>query len=131
MQYEILLRGKDGKLQGGHSIKTPGDAPQSIAQAQWPDVCNAINKATLAALDDCRADLEAVKAELDAYKKQGVQAAKAVVQVVEDQSIDAEATALTCKAIALQILTPEIERQRQALLAQQAEIAAKLEAIGL
>ncbi len=96
MDYEILIRGKNGAYMGGHRQATPRDLPEPITLAQWPDVCASINKATLATLDDCRAELEAVKAELDAYKKQGVQAAKAVVQVVEDPSIDAESTALTC-----------------------------------
>jgi hypothetical protein len=129
MDYEILLRGKDGKLQGGHSIKTPGDAPQSITLAQWPDVCNAINKATLATLDDCRAELEAVKAELDAYKKRGLDTAKYVVKVVDDPNISPEQTGILCKQAALGVMENEIERTRQALLAQRAEIDARLNGI--
>lgn len=129
MDYEILIRGKNGAYAGGHRQATPRDLPEPITLAQWPEVCASINTATFAELERVTAELDAAKGELDAYKKQGVQAAKAVVQVVEDQSINAEQTALTCKAIALQILTPEIERQRQALISQQAEITAKLEAI--
>lgn len=129
MDYEILIRGKAGQYSGGHRIATPGALPEPITNAQWPDVCASINTAALAELERVTAELDATKAALEAYKAQGLQAAKAVVSVVDNQSIDDKETALACKQIALQVLTPEIEHERQALLAQQAEIAAKLEAI--
>lgn len=129
MDYEILIRGKAGQYSGGHRIATPGALPEPITAAQWPDVCASINTAALAELERITVELDATKAALDAYKAQGLQTAKAVVSVVENKAIDDKETALACKQIALQVMAGEIERERQALLAQQAEIAAKLEAI--
>lgn len=145
--YEFLLRGKEnGAYSGAHVIDVAGGKARGIKVGDWPVLLGVLNDRLIARVDEVEAEAVALKAEheaeidtlkadkeaelktqaeayaalqaeMGAYKAQGRQAAQAVVAVVDNVDIDAEQTAATCKAIALQVLIPDRERKRLAALA--------------
>lgn len=71
-------------------------------------------------------ELRAVVAELDQLKATATRAAQAVVAVVENEAIDAEQTAIACREIAINVLTPVRDREIAEAKARIAEAQARL-----
>ena len=130
---ELTVRlNPDGTFDAAHKRDALGTA-YPVDASELPDLINMVNAAAIARVgvllveaDASKVAIEKLEVELAAYKAQGIKAAQAVVAVVDNNKVDAEQTAVTCKAIALEVLAPERERQRLAALKRLAE--AQLEA---
>lgn len=130
--YEILIRGNDGQLSGCHVIDEPGGMPRAITTADLAAIAPEINAAAIAqtetlvadhaaALADKEAELFTAQnalAELIEYKDAMVSRVSAVLQSGDPAQYE---------ALAQEFLTPAQELERQAILAQIAELQAKLE----
>ena len=109
--YEIKIRWNGTEFHASMQEKE-GDQFRFIPDSTWPELCETINTdalATIAAqmqvIADISATLAAVRAELAAYKAQGVQAAQAVLTANDKEAAN---------AIALDVLKNKRERDIEA-----------------
>lgn len=100
----VQVRDEDGV---GRNLAL-GDLPASLA---------VVNEAALLSV----AELAAVRAQIDAYKTRGLQAAQAVLDAPDKETAD---------AIALDIKRDEKERNRLAALKRLAEVQAEVDSYG-
>ena len=128
MKELLVLANNDGSFIGAH-IRIDGHATP-VFEADLPAIFAELNASVIDRATQLAASLEAVTAELGALKETAARAAQAVVAVVDNPDVDDAQTAAACKQIAVQVLTPVRERDRQALLKLAAETAAKLAALG-
>lgn len=143
--YEILLRGDaNGNYQGGHFIATPGGDAQPITDAQWPGVVKGLNDNFLATADKLNAErksqdeataeevakrLGPILNELETLKAKAQWAIEQSASAIADPSLDAESTVARIALVIAEVQKPEIEREREALLAEQAAIQERLAAL--
>ena len=109
MVNELTISFKDGVMTGVQVRDADGIA-RGLKAGDLAAQLATVNESALM----CADELVALKTELTAYKAQGVQAAQAVVAVVDNPNISDAQTAVTCKAIALEILKNKKERDIEA-----------------
>lgn len=116
--YTILIRNNDGII-GAAVYDTPTSDARPILAADWPEIGNEVNAATLEQL----AAQELELTELRAYKAKIIETASELKTKVADPAFDSEQAAIDAYD---KVLLPEKELKRKALEQQQAEIAAQL-----
>jgi hypothetical protein len=131
MQQRILIVLNEGAFQGASITNDVGD-PQPLDLAALAALVPTINSAAIAQTDLLAADhaaaiaakdaeltaSQAALAELTAYKEEMIERVSSVLQSGDPAQYEALAT---------EFLTPAQELERQAILAQIAELQAKLE----
>jgi len=123
--YEILIRGKDGKISGAHALDTPTSDARPLTPEDLAAIAPAINAAALATIAGHAEEIAAKDAELAAAQK-SYDEIEAQRKAVVSAAIAANGDVPTLLGIVEMIAMPLVEQQKAAKAAAiQAEIDAK------
>lgn len=113
-------------------FKLPADA--AAALYAWRDTLLVTKAAELKSASDevesAKLETASVQAAYDLYVKNAKEAITATATAIADTNLDDKDTVQAITAIVVELQTPEVEKQRAAILAKQAELQAELDALG-
>jgi hypothetical protein len=121
--YEILIRGNpDGTLSGCHVIDSPGSDARPVTPADLAAVAPAINADAIAQIEVIKADLDAKNALIDSAKN-------SIKSAIADAKLDPEATVSAIAEIVATAELPSIEKRKATLAAEIEAKKAELESL--
>ena len=102
----------------GVQVRGPDGVARGLKLGDLGGALDGVNEAALLSVDALKQEIkdrdavyESLKAAHEALKVTATKAAQLVVAIVDDQSINAEQTAVKCKEVAMHVLTPVRERE--------------------
>lgn len=121
--YEILIRGNaDGTLSGCHVIDVYGSDARPVTPDDLAAVAPAINADAIAQIEVIKADLDAKNALIDSAKN-------SIKSAIADAKLDAAATVSAIAEIVATAELPSIEKRKATLAAEIEAKKAELESL--